>query len=90
MKTIISSEGIDQEILSCLQVLYATPAGTVPCDRDYGIDHSLQDLPINISRVKLIAEYTMKTKKYEPRATVQQVTMDADAEGTLNVKVVVR
>lgn len=90
MITRISGNNQSEDIISCLQTLYSTPKGSVPCDRDFGIDMSLQDLPINLSKAKLVAEITQATKKYEPRIQVDRVLFDIREDGELIMKVVVK
>lgn len=78
------------EIYQNLKTIYTTPAGTVPFDRNFGIDISIIDEPINIARGKLIVEYTAKTRKYEPRAVVSEVNFDTDPQnGKIVPKVVI-
>ena len=81
---------VSKEIMESLNTLYSTPAGTVPCDRAFGIDMSLLDKPINVAKALLTAEYISKTKKYESRATVVSVEVSVDERGVLTSKVVIR
>ena len=90
MNTKINSRiELPSEVLRNLSVLYSTPAGTVVGDREFGIDMSLQDLPIHSAQVSLIAEYTTKTKLYEPRAKVSEVHFGYTDDGILESKVVI-
>lgn len=77
------------EVIQNVKTIITTPAGTVPFDRDLGIDWSLLDLPIREARAKLTVEYIDKVKKYEPRARVKQVDFEANTEGVLKPKVVI-
>ena len=84
------SAGGNSEILQNIQVILTTPAGTVPFDRDFGIDMSILDSPIGVAKAKLTVEYIKKIKKYEPRAEVKKVSFTNDAiSGLLVPKVVV-
>jgi phage baseplate assembly protein W len=84
------SAGGNSEILQNIQVILTTPAGTVPFDRDFGIDMSILDSPIGVAKAKLTVEYIKKIKKYEPRAEVKKVSFTHDAiSGLLVPKVVV-
>lgn len=78
-----------EEILQNVKTILTTPMGTVPFDREFGIDWSLLDLPIREARAKLTVEYMDKVKKYEPRARVKQVDFEANTEGILKPKVVI-
>ncbi len=78
------------EIYQNLKIIYTTPAGTVPFDRNFGIDISIIDEPIDIAKGKLIVEYTTKTRKYEPRASVKEVDFKGDVRsGKIIPKVVI-
>ena len=83
-----SAAGIE-EIMQNIKTLFTTPVGTVPFDRDFGIDFSILDLPVLQAKAKLTIEYIEKVKKYEPRVRVTEVTFEANQEGTLNPKVVI-
>lgn len=84
------SAGGNSEILQNIQVILTTPAGTVPFDRDFGIDMSVLDSPIGVAKAKLTVEYIKKIKKYEPRAEVKKVSFTHDAiSGFLVPKVVI-
>lgn len=79
-----------EEILQNLQVLYTTPVGTVPFDREFGININLIDYTMPIAKGKLTVEYTEKTRKYEPRAIVKEVNYErSNKDGKLVPKVVI-
>lgn len=65
------------EVQQNLKMLYTTPAGTIPFDRDFGINTDFLDEPLNVAKGRIIVEYTEKTKRYEPRAKVEEVIFDA-------------
>lgn len=80
----------NEEIYENLKVLYTTPEGTVPFDRTFGINIDFLDEPIQIAKGRLIVEYTEKTKRYEPRASVQEVLFDIHGQtGRILPKVVI-
>lgn len=83
-----AATGVD-EVIQNVRTIITTPAGTVPFDRDLGIDWSLLDLPIREARAKLTVEYIEKIKKYEPQASVQSVSFAANEHGQLIPKVVI-
>lgn len=90
MITNISNEqSFPATILRNLNNLYTTPAGTVVCDRDFGLDMSLLDLPQSLAKAKMVGEITQKTKKYEPRVKVESVTFTNSLDGELKSKVVI-
>lgn len=83
----LDATGID-EIYQNLNVLYTTPEGTVPFDREFGINTDILDNPLPIAKGLLIAEYINKTRKYEPRAKVKKVDFEYREE-TIVPKVVI-
>lgn len=92
MKTIISgtlseidfaSASSVTEIVQNVKTIVSTAVGTVPLDRDFGVDSGLVDLPMPVARARLAAELIEKVKRYEPRVKVQRVTFSGDADGRL-------
>ncbi len=90
-------EGVDfapetetAEILQNLRTILATAEGIVPLDREFGIDASCVDLPIERARAKLASEILVKIRTFEPRVTVTSLTFEADGEGILRPKVQVK
>ena len=79
----------NDEILQNIKVICTTTAGTVVLDREFGIDHSILDLPTEIAKAKLTAEYITKISTYEPRSKVKEITFESDISGTLTPKVVI-
>jgi len=77
------------EVIQNVKTIITTPAGTVPFDRNFGIDWSLLDLPIREARAKLTVEYIEKIKKYESRASVKNISFEANGQGQLMPRVVI-
>lgn len=78
------------EIFQNLKILFTTIEGTVPFDSTFGIKIDFLDEPLPISQAKLIAEYTMKTRKFEPRASVKEVNFEVNqTTGELKPRVVI-
>lgn len=67
-------ENVDNaDIYKCLKTLLTTPQGTVPFDRNFGINTELLDEPLNYAKGKIISEYYSKIKKYEPRVKIKEI-----------------
>ena len=78
------------EIFNNLQVLYATQAGELALDREYGIDGGSVGYPQEHAKALLVAEFVRKTKRYEPRARVSKVEWKTDSEnGNMIPRVVI-
>jgi len=67
------------EVLQNVRTLFTTRAGTVPLDRELGIDMSLIDDPLPTARAKLQVEMVQKLKRYEPRARISEFKPDIHA-----------
>jgi len=78
-----------EDILRCLRNLILTPVGTVPLDRDFGIDQSILGLPIDVAQSLLAVEIIDKVDRYEPRVSVAEVKLTASIDGKITAKVVI-
>lgn len=67
-------DNIHIEILQNVKTILTTIKGSVPLDRDFGIDSSLIDRPINIVKPLLVKEIKEAIEKYEPRAKFHSVS----------------
>lgn len=75
------------EILQNVQTIISTVRGSVPLDREFGIDSRVIDLPMHIAQAKLSHEIFQAIKHYEPRATIENISFTATLEGLLVPKV---
>lgn len=71
-----------------LDFLLSTQAGTVPLDREFGLNMDFVDKPPEVAKSLYTAEVTKKVAKYIPAVRVQEITWTA-AEGKLSPKVVI-
>lgn len=82
------------DVLRCLNTLYSTPVGTVALDREFGLDWTVLDLPLEIAKGRLTIDIIEKTRKYEPRVDVVKVLFSATElqaiDGTLMGEVVLK
>lgn len=78
-----------EDVLRCLRNLLTTPAGTVPLDRDFGIDQASLVHPLSVAQSLLAVEIIDKVDRYEPRASVLEVELVSDAAGQIRAKVVI-
>ena len=87
MKIIFTNESEQKaDILRCLNTLYSTPTGTVALDRDFGLDWSVLDLPLERAKGRLTIEIIEKTRKYEPRVEVVKVNFPSNLLESVNGK----
>ena len=83
----IGPENEFKEVLQNVAMIWSTPKGTVPLNRDFGLDWSVVDQPLPKARALLISDGITQTRKYEPRARIVKVewpqTVEQSAEGAL-------
>lgn len=77
------------DIMRCLRNLILTPAGSVPLDRDFGIDQSFLGQPLNVAQNTLAVEIMDKAARYEPRAVVLEVRLASSINGQIKAEVVI-
>lgn len=79
-----------EEILQNIRTILSTPVGSVPLDRDFGVDMSFIDRPLPKAQAEIASGIVNAIKTYEPRVSVKSITWTADADGILRPKVAVR
>jgi hypothetical protein len=81
-----------EEVIRNVKTILTTPKGTVPFDREFGIDWSIVDQPMARAKSLLAAEYAKQIRKYEPRVRVREVNYETKTteaqDGILVPKVV--
>lgn len=77
------------EILQNVRTILATTKGTIPLDREFGIDGSVIDMPTMQAQAYLTNEIFQAIRRYEPRVSIDNITFDGDISGKLIPKVVI-
>ena len=74
-----------EEIIQNINTILSTPKGTVPLDRDFGIDWSFVDSPMPEAKMTLRQEIVSALKKFEPRVVVLAISFKKSdaADGSL-------
>lgn len=72
-----------------LALLLSTPAGTMPLDREFGINMDFLDMPPETAKSLYTAEVTKKINQFIPAVRVQEVTWTWNNNGTFSPKVVI-
>lgn len=62
-----------QEIMRNLKTLYETPEGSIPTDRQFGLNQEVLDENIEVAKNDYAVEVIEKTEMYEPRVVVEKV-----------------
>lgn len=78
-----------EEILQNIQTILATLAGSVPLDREFGVEGYV-DQPMAKAQAMMASDILIKIKRYEPRAAVTSITFTQEADGVLKPKVQVK
>lgn len=65
-------------VLQNIAVILSTPKGTVPLYRDFGLDWRHLDKPMPVAKVLMISEVREAIERWEPRATVQNISFSVD------------
>lgn len=86
---ITSEKVLGSDIINSLNMLITTPMGTVALDRDYGIDTSFLDMPINLAKQMFCAEIITKSRKYEPRITIKKIEFEQNQDGAITPKLLI-
>lgn len=79
-----------EEILQNIRTILSTPVGSVPLDRDFGVDMSFIDRPLPKAQAEMASGIVNALRTYEPRVSVQSITWTAEEDGVLRPKVTVR
>ena len=67
-----------EEILQNIRTILATAKGTVPLDREFGLDSTIIDLPASLGKAKLTNEIFQAVKRYEPRVTIDSINFSGE------------
>lgn len=67
-----------EEIIQNIRTILTTRKGSVPLDREFGIDVGIIDQPVTRARAVLTANIINAVERYEPRVSVTEVTFSGD------------
>lgn len=72
-----------EEVIQNVRTIVTTIKYSIPLDREFGMDGSVVDLPINIAQAKLTNEIFRAVRRYEPRAIVESITFQGEEQGRM-------
>ena len=75
--TLGASETV-RSVLQSVSLILSTPKGSVPMYRDFGLNTEFLDLPAPIAEVRMVSEIREAIGRWEPRATVTDVSFVRD------------
>lgn len=81
---------VAEEVLQNVRTILATTKCSVPLDRDFGVDATYLDAPMETAKAKMVSDIILAIAKSEPRAAVINIDWDAEIKGVLRAKVQVR
>ena len=90
LKTIrLNDQDTVSSVIHNVALILATPKGTVPMYRDFGLEREFLDMPMPAAELRMIAPIREAVEQWEPRATVKDVrfTRSSDGSGRLLVSV---
>lgn len=79
---VIITGNVDQALISRVWRLLTTPVGSVPFDRNFGIDPSILDNSPAAVEGALLVEYTKKLRMYYPAVKITQLTFSVQGAVT--------
>ena len=87
---VIGAKGIE-DVLQCVRLILSTPKGSVPLDRDFGVDWSIVDRPAGEVSQTLKAYIASQIQKYEPRVKIKKVELSGEElpDGRVKVRVLI-
>lgn len=86
----LGDNALEREIARNVQTILTTPVGTCPLYRDFGIDVTSVDKPMDVAKNNYAVAAMEAVDRFEPRVQVQEVTFTQDASsGKFRPKVVI-
>lgn len=80
---------LDREIVRNCEMIMSTPKGSSPLFRDFGIETSMLDRPLDVAQNLFAVSVMEAIEKWEPRARVTRATLTPDKDGRINAKAVI-
>lgn len=78
-----------EELNRQISLLLSTREGTMPLDREFGINMDFLDLPTETVKNMYVAEISEKITKFIPQVRVESVSWTENFSGLLSPKVVI-
>lgn len=87
----ITGENLTPDLRQQVELLCATPVGSVVLDRDFGLDMSFIDEPVSVAVNMAAAEISVKLEKYIPALRLVRVKANYDraGQGKIDFEVIV-
>ncbi len=76
-------KSVAAEVIQNVRTIITTIKYSIPMDREFGIDGSVVDLPINVAKAKITNEIFRAIRQYETRAVIESITFKGGETGRL-------
>lgn len=87
----LKPQTVTEEVIQNVQTILGTVKGSVPLNRDFGVDIEAVDLPLPMAMMQVKINIIEAIQKYEPRAVIRAIDFDnettAAADGILKPKI---
>jgi phage baseplate assembly protein W len=81
---VIAPTGLAEEVAQNVRMILSTPKGSVPLDREFGLDYSVVDRPMPVARALMEVDIVTQVGRYEPRAKVLRVAWLEDTAAAMD------
>lgn len=85
----IGDNALEREITRNVRTILTTPVGTCPLYRDFGVDVTMLDKPMDVAKNLYAVAVIEAVERFEPRVRVQEVIFTPNMDGRLDTKVVI-
>lgn len=82
-------DALEREIIRNVHTILTTPVGTCPLYRDFGIDVTSLDRPLDVAKNLYAVAVMEAVERYEPRVRVTEVSFATNENGKMQAKVVI-
>ncbi len=72
-----------KSILQNISLILGTRKGTVPMYREFGLSMEFVDKPMDVAQTMMYAEIEEAFEEFEPRATLTDISFEANYKGEL-------
>lgn len=87
----LKPQTVTEEVIQNVQTILGTVKGSVPLNRDFGVDIEAVDLPQPMAMMQVKINIIEAIQKYEPRAVIRAIDFDnettAATDGILKPKI---
>ena len=74
-----------KSVLQNVALLLGTKQGTVPMYREFGLPMEFVDKPLEIAETLAFAEITEALERFEPRATLEDISFEKSEDGKMSL-----